>query len=112
MIKKSALLNTGYYDDEFEVCEDYDLWFKFAKNYKIINIDEFLLKYRISNTQSKSTKLKKTLIYTLKVQKKWLFDKKFFNIFGLIYYGLEHLMYFLPSKVVLKLFKVLNYEKA
>ncbi|MBM7409116.1 glycosyltransferase family 2 protein [Methanococcus maripaludis] len=112
MIRKSAIYNVGFYDDEFEVCEDYDLWFKFAKNYKIINIDEFLLKYRISNTQSKSTKLKKTLIYTLKVQKKWLFDKKFFNIFGLIYYGLEHLMYFLPSKVVLKLFKVLNYEKA
>ncbi|MBA2846972.1 glycosyltransferase involved in cell wall biosynthesis [Methanococcus maripaludis] len=112
MIRKSALLNVGYYNEKYDVCEDYDLWFKIANNYKIGNLDEFLLKYRITKTQSKTTQLKKTLKNTLKIQKKWLFNKKFFSVFGVIYYFLEHLMYFLPSKFVLKLFKVLNYEKA
>ncbi|MBA2850515.1 glycosyltransferase involved in cell wall biosynthesis [Methanococcus maripaludis] len=112
MIRKSVLDDVDHYDEKYDVCEDYDLWFKIANNYKIGNLDEFLLKYRITETQSKSTKLKKTLRHTLKIQKKWLFNKKFFSVFGVIYYGLEHLMYFLPSKVVLKLFKVLNYEKA
>ncbi|WP_459200947.1 glycosyltransferase family 2 protein [Methanococcus sp. CF] len=111
MIKKSVLNEVGYYDEVFEVCEDYDLWFKFANNYKIGNLNEDLLKYRITKTQSKSTKLKKTLSHTLKIQKKWLFNKKFFSVFGVIYYCLGYLMYFLPSKFVLKLFKVLNYRE-
>ncbi|MBA2857947.1 glycosyltransferase involved in cell wall biosynthesis [Methanococcus maripaludis] len=112
MIRKSVLDEVGFYDEKYTRCQDYELWFRIAKSFKIGILDEFLIKYRISKTQGKSTHLKETLKFTLDIQKKWLFDKKFFSIFGIIYYGLEHLMYFLPSKFVLKLFKVLNYEKA
>jgi len=37
----------GYYNEEYERCQDYDLWFRIALNYKIKNIDEFLVKYRV-----------------------------------------------------------------
>uniref|UniRef100_A9AAL8 Glycosyl transferase family 2 n=1 Tax=Methanococcus maripaludis (strain C6 / ATCC BAA-1332) TaxID=444158 RepID=A9AAL8_METM6 len=110
MIRKSVLDDVGYYDEKYTRCQDYDLWFRIAKSFKIENLDEFLIKYRISKTQGKSTHLKESLDFTLDIQKKWLFDKKFFSIFGVFYYIGEHLMYFLPSKVVLKLFKVLNYD--
>jgi GT2 family glycosyltransferase len=111
MIRKSVLDEVGFYDEKYTRCQDYELWFRIAKSFKIGILDEFLIKYRISKTQGKSTHLKETLKFTLDIQKKWLFDKKFFSIFGIIYYGLEHLMYFLPSKIILKLFKILTYEK-
>ncbi|MBA2862110.1 glycosyltransferase [Methanococcus maripaludis] len=112
MIGKSVLNEVGHYNEKYTRCQDYELWFRIAKVFKIGNLDEFLIKYRVSKTQGKTTNLKETLKFTLDIQKKWLFDKKFFSIFGVIYYFLEHLMYFLPTNVVLKLFKVLNYEKA
>ncbi|MBA2859851.1 glycosyltransferase [Methanococcus maripaludis] len=112
MIGKSVLNEVGHYNEKYTRCQDYELWFRIAKVFKIGNLDEFLIKYRVSKTQGKTTNLKETLKFTLDIQKKWLFDKKFFNIFGLIYYCMEHTMYFLPTKVVLKLFKVLNYDSA
>jgi hypothetical protein len=110
MIRKLVLNDIGHYNEKYTRCQDYDLWFRIAKNFKISNLDEFLIKYRISKTQGKSTHLKESLEFTLDIQKKWLFDKKFFSIFGVFYYIGEHLMYILPSNVVLKLFKVLTYE--
>jgi glycosyltransferase involved in cell wall biosynthesis len=110
MIKKSVLNEVGPYNEKYTRCQDYELWFRIAKDYKIGNLDESLIKYRVSKTQGKTTNLKETLKFTLDIQRNWIFNKKFFSIVGIIYYCLEHLMYFLPSPIVLKLFKVLTYE--
>jgi len=110
MVRTSVLEDVGHYNEKYTRCQDYELWFRIAKSFKIGNLDEFLIKYRVSKTQGKSTHLKETLKFTIDIQKKWLFDKKFLSISGVFYYIGEHLMYFLPSKVVLKLFKILTYD--
>lgn len=110
LIRKSALEKVGFYNETLNLCEDYDLWFRIAENYKIGNLNQSVLMYRISKTQTKHTKLKETLYYTLKIQKKYLFKKEFFSISGLIYHILEHLMYLMPARAVWFLFKNLNYK--
>lgn len=111
MIRKSVIKELGGYNEKYLRCHDYEMWFRIAENHKLGNIDEYLLKYRLSTTQGKTTHLKDTLRYTLDIQRKWLFNKNFFSISGLLYHLGEYLMYALPSGVILKLFKKMTYKK-
>lgn len=48
MYKRSAVIDVGKYS--IPHCEDYDLWCKLLRKYKIYNISEVLLDYRASDT--------------------------------------------------------------
>lgn len=64
VIKKSVLFDVGGYDELYKCSEDYDLWLKIAgMNYKIINTDKPVLKYRIhgENAHIKKTYLQAEL---------------------------------------------------
>ncbi len=84
MIRASVLEEVGYYDENYSGCEDYDLWLRVAEKYKIANINKPLVKYRISPTQFKTTRLKETLRMTINIQKKWLSKKNSFNALAVI----------------------------
>ncbi len=43
LIHKELLNNVGLFDENLEVCEDYDLWLRVAKNHKIGLIDKKLI---------------------------------------------------------------------
>ncbi len=43
LIHKELLNNVGLFDENLEVCEDYDLWLRIAKSYKIGLIDKKLI---------------------------------------------------------------------
>lgn len=112
MIRKSALDVVGYYKSKgYDRARDYDLWVRLFNKFKIINLDKFLIKYRISSTQGKKTHLKETIKSTMQVQKKWLFKKKFFNISVLLNFVAECVLLLLPNKFVLWLFNKLRYKK-
>ncbi|MBC7419482.1 MAG: glycosyltransferase family 2 protein [Bdellovibrio sp.] len=48
MIRKEALEQVGGYRDEFRNSEDYDLWLRISRNYKLANIPESLIRVRLS----------------------------------------------------------------
>ena len=48
LIRKSAALDVGGYKEEDSPCEDYGLWLRIARNYKIISVPEVLLTYTIN----------------------------------------------------------------
>ena len=48
MIRKDIFESLGGYRDEFRNSEDYDLWLRLSKNYKIANIAESLVRVRLS----------------------------------------------------------------
>ena len=57
MIRTSALLEIGGYDENFDVAEDYDLWFKMMKSgHKFANLQQPLLSYRVEDAQARSNK--------------------------------------------------------
>jgi mannosyltransferase OCH1-like enzyme len=50
--RKSAIINIGNYDVNFNKIEDFELMLRFLKNYRYIhNMDEVLLHYRLHNEQ-------------------------------------------------------------
>jgi hypothetical protein len=99
------------YDEEFPRCQDYELWCRMAANFKVANLDQFVLKYRVSSTQGKSTALRASLRYTVKIQRRWLFHREFFNPLNVVYWALEHLLLCLPQSLVLGLFKAITYRR-
>lgn len=60
LISKQAILNCGDYDQELEVCEDYDLWFRISKKYLIYHIPESLITVRVGKHSSTDTVSKST----------------------------------------------------
>jgi O-antigen biosynthesis protein len=63
MMRKSAFVDVGGYDDCFELSQDYDLWIRIAKKYKVSNIKEPLYLWRCTNTGISSIKHEKQDIY-------------------------------------------------
>jgi len=66
MFRKEILKKIGLYREECALVEDYDLWNRISKNYKIFIISEFLVKFRVfpeslsmknKDLQDKNTKL-------------------------------------------------------
>lgn len=51
MIRKNILEKIGYYNHEFQGCEDYDLWLKLFNGRNIMNINQTLTHYRIWSNQ-------------------------------------------------------------
>lgn len=110
MIRKSSIDKVGEYNEKFERCQDYELWFRFFdKGYKIGNLQENLTHYRVFSWQGKSKYLKLTLKNTIKIQKKYLFKIRYFNINALIYWLAENILLLFPSKFILFLFKKITY---
>lgn len=47
MIRRYLFDKVGYYDPKYRICQDYDLWLRAVRNYKIENIPNVLLNYRV-----------------------------------------------------------------
>lgn len=55
---KKAALESGGYDENLAVSEDYDLWLKIGKKWKFANLSDYVAKYRVySREQSGSSRL-------------------------------------------------------
>ncbi len=85
LIRKQAIQEVGYYDEQWNVCQDYDYWLRIGIDWKLKNFDNPLIKYRLSGTQVKITNLKETIQNTYLIQKKavkeYNYDDSFYNRF-------------------------------
>ncbi|GHW02768.1 hypothetical protein AGMMS50249_5540 [candidate division SR1 bacterium] len=109
MFRKDIFLQLGGYDPGLNYGEDYNLWMKIRVNgYKIKNVDDNLIKYRIRNGQSKSTKLKETLRNTIFIQKKAIKVGLKPTFSDRMYHFLEKYLLLLPSWLILWLFTKLE----
>lgn len=59
MARKSCILDVGGYDETMACALDYDLWLRMAERYKLANLPECLVNYRIHPGQISLTRLKK-----------------------------------------------------
>jgi len=111
MIRRSALDEVGVYDEHYLRCQDYDLWLRMAARFKVANLPETTLDYRISETQGKKQHMRATLQYTIEIQKRWLLHPAFFRPQNLAYWGLEHALLAVPEPIVMRLFKAITYRR-
>lgn len=93
--------------------EDYDLWLRAAaEGFRMANLPEPLLHYRISAGQVKQRHLKRTLRSTLKLQRRYLFRREFFSLSALLHYGAGNTLRCLPDAWIMKLFMRRTLDKS
>ncbi|MCP3967399.1 MAG: glycosyltransferase [Lentisphaerae bacterium] len=109
MLRSSLKDKIGNYNESYTVCEDYDYWFRALKEFKIANLVEPVIYYRISKTQSKQKFIRATIINSLKIQRKYLFSKEYFSLSNLTVHLFKYLVLLLPLKVVLWVFLKVTY---
>jgi len=110
MIRKRDLDIVWNYDEDFERCQDYELWFRFFDaGYKIWNIQKQLLWYRVFSEQGKSKHLKLTLKNTMNIQKKYIFKREYFSFWNAFYFIAESILLILPGAFILWVFKKITY---
>lgn len=112
IIKKECFTIAWCYND-FNLAEDYDLWLRFySKWFKFWILNNYLYKYRIFDEWWKIKKLKIQLKATINVKenaiKKYGIKFNFLNYIRL--YIEKFLYYFVPSKIILKLFLILKWK--
>jgi glycosyltransferase involved in cell wall biosynthesis len=111
MLRRAVLEDVGEYDPHFSRCQDYDLWLRIASRHKVANLDEIVLRYRISPAQAKQAHLRESLSLTLELQRRWLFHPAFFRPLNVAYVVAEHALQLLPEAAVLALFKRVTYRQ-
>jgi len=52
MIRRDVFNKIGYYDPKYHICQDYDLWLRVVREYKIENIAKVLLNYRVHDSST------------------------------------------------------------
>ena len=80
MFRRSAVLNVGNYDGS-TVFEDYDLWLRFVQHYRMANISECLVDYRIHE--------KSVMHSIIKEAKSYQFDSEVINSHAPTLFGLS-----------------------
>jgi len=50
LVRRNVLFEAGLYDEQY-CTQDYDLWSRIIRKHKIVNLNKFLVKHRISNRQ-------------------------------------------------------------
>ena len=79
VIKKHILLKF-LYNSKFEYCEDYDLWLRLAvANFKMTNIPEILLYYRIHSEQISANKIGIQTSMKLELLRNYLNNNNLYN---------------------------------
>lgn len=110
MLRRSVLKETGEYDTRLFI-EDYDLWVRVVLAQKAANLDEVVLRYRISPDQMKQRHLRRSIRETIDLQRKWLFHPRLRSPFNIAYWCAEHVLLGLPESWVLALFKRMTYTR-
>ena len=110
IMRKSVIDQLGGYIEQ-PGCEDYYLWLRIAENgYELANLPETLLRYRLSANQIKQRNMKKSLLSTIRLQKKYIFKRGFFSLKALWCLIAEYGLLLLPNNWILKLFTMVTYK--
>ena len=77
MIRKSVFNRVGFYDESFSYAQDYELWFRIARHYKLANLPQFLTKNRIRDDNISFAFESQQLKYAIKARRKEIQSKPY-----------------------------------
>ena len=107
MIRKTALLDAGLYDEELGPVEDIDLWFRIGRIAKFANCREALLKYRLHPTSTTFRRIRRMNALTFKIRMRAMQDYGYPSSSSTIIqlFGIRLLTFFLPAGSQIYLFE-------
>jgi glycosyltransferase involved in cell wall biosynthesis len=71
---RKEVIQDNLYNEKLSPTEDYDLYFRVGKKYQFANLQDIVLKYRTSNTQSSTAKANRQQYLTLYIRLKALVE--------------------------------------
>lgn len=71
MIRRDVFENLGYYDPKYPPAEDLDLWFRIGTKYKFANLQEILLKYRVTKNSATISRIQTMETMSLEIRRKY-----------------------------------------
>ena len=111
MLRRAVVTDVGFYNPECVCCSDYEYWLRVLEKYDFANLPEPVLRYRMSSTQLKQSKLKLSLRTTLKLQADYRRRTGARSLRSYLHGIAGHLLLCLPSSAILKLFELVTYRK-
>ena len=69
MLKKAVVDKLGYYNELFRYSQDYELWLRIVKHYKVSNLTQPLYKLRSHEENIRVTNVEEAMLYHLLAQK-------------------------------------------
>ena len=110
MIRANILEKSWLYDVNINLWEDYDLYFRIWQYSQFANLKDVLIKYRMFEWNSTTTKLRQMESLTLKIRKKAIKEYWYsMTLWDKISYYLQLIsMYIIPWKVKIWLFNLIR----
>lgn len=71
MLRSSALQEVGLYSEHFPAAEDYELFFRLTKRYKVANLPDVVLTYHVNPRGISLTKRRRQILSRIKVMLKY-----------------------------------------
>ena len=107
IIRKSCYEKVGYYDDRFDATQDLDMTFRIGNEFKLANIPEVLVNYRVHSDSITYTKLNRQIENALRIRKKYSSGYNYkIDLSGRIACTVAWCMQFMPVGVVYKVFEL------
>lgn len=106
IIRRKCFDDFWFYDNEFLYSEDLELWIRFWQKYDFSNLNDFILKYRISSESSTIKNQKSMILSTLNARKKAISLWYKMDFSAKIIYFFTFLAFFFPRNFVLKIFNL------
>ncbi len=110
MIRKECFDRVGLYDLRYPPAEDLDMNFRIGTHYKFANLDQPLLKYRISSTSATYRKLFKIELSTFQIRAKNIRNSAYkFRLLDILFNLVQYtLVIWIPPKVKISLFNLIR----
>ena len=113
MIRRAAMDEVhGYSNDPACVCcQDYECWLRLLDKHEFANLPDPVLKYRMSSSQCKQSKLRLSLKTSLRLQRAYRTRTNSWTFRSRLHIFAGYLLLCLPSSLILKLFEATTYRK-
>jgi glycosyltransferase involved in cell wall biosynthesis len=98
LFRKEVFETIGFYDESWRFAQDYELYFRIAKQYELANVPQVLLRYRETFGSITGSKNRKQVGFVLKAKLKALREGQYSKFY---YFGLfrSYISWLLPVRV-------------
>lgn len=113
MIRTDVLHQVGIYDLALPPAEDLDMTFRIGQLYQLGNVDQVLVRYRISETSATAVAQRRMEVNTLKIRFKYAKSGSYKVVLSDVIFNVAHLisLWFVPAGVKRWIFTKLRDEK-
>lgn len=106
MVRMDALRRVGKYNSTYLMAEDLDMTFRIGEHYQLANLEEVIVRYRLSDSSATFTRLRTMELTTLRIRHRYFSSSAYYAGLGDAVYNILHFfsVWIIPSRMKIRLF--------